>query len=128
MNKKGFTLTELIAVIAIIGIVLLIVIPVTNTIMKDNDKEKGMAYVQTLEDAVNTYCDMYSVEKVTYVELQKEKLINNSTDVSLGDTTTTTTFTRKDGKVFIGEEAVLSVNLTINKKSYTCTKTSCTQK
>lgn len=122
MNKKGFTLTELIAVIAIIGIVLLIVIPVTNTIMKDNDKEKGMAYVQTLEDAVNTYCDMYGVDEVTYDDLINEKLIISSTDVSLEETLP---FVRIEGKVSIKGEEGLSVDLAINNKHYTCTKTSC---
>ena len=36
MNKKGFTLTELIVVIVIIGLVLLIVIPVSSNIMQNN--------------------------------------------------------------------------------------------
>ena len=49
MNKKGFTLTELIVVIVIIGLVLLIVIPVSSNIMQNNAEEKGKFYVQTLE-------------------------------------------------------------------------------
>lgn len=125
MNRKGFTLTELITVIVIIGVVLLIVIPVTTNIMGDNDKEKGMAYVQTLENAVNTYCDMYSVEDVTYKDLKEENLIDESTDVLSSTLNDETAFKRENGKVVDSKKNVLSISLTINGNSYTCTKISC---
>ena len=85
MNKKGFTLTELIVVIVIIGLVLLIVIPVSSNIMQNNAEEKGKFYVQTLENAVNTYCDMYKTNNVTLEELTSEGLFK--TDGSNGVST-----------------------------------------
>ena len=88
MNKKGFTLTELIVVIVIIGLVLLIVIPVSSNIMQNNAEEKGKFYVQTLENAVNTYCDMYKTNNVEFSELETEGLFSkNSNRVSSDDLT-----------------------------------------
>ena len=80
MNKKGFTLTELIVVIVIIGLVLLIVIPVSSNIMQNNAEEKGKFYVQTLENAVNTYCDMYKTNNVEFSELETEGLSSNNSN------------------------------------------------
>ena len=56
--NKGYTLTEMIAVIAIIGLVLLITIPVTKNMIKTNKEEKYMAYVGLVEKAYLTYSDM----------------------------------------------------------------------
>ena len=58
INIKGFTLTELIAVIAIIGVVLVIVVPATRKIMDNNASEKHILYVQTVEKAVIAYANI----------------------------------------------------------------------
>lgn len=82
MKKNGFTLTELIAVFVIIGLVIIVAIPVSNSIMKNNEKERAMLYVETLEKAVTTYCDLYysgnsSDCSVSYTELKSKKLVND---------------------------------------------------
>lgn len=128
MNKKGFTLTELIVVIVIIGLVLLIVIPVSSNIMQNNAKEKGTFYVQTLENAVNTYCDMYKTNKVTLKDLTDEGLFktvsSNGVSTNLGEKDE---FSREnDGTVkFKGQD--LKITVIINEVKYSCSKTECTK-
>ena len=128
MNKKGFTLTELIVVIVIIGLVLLIVIPVSSNIMQNNAKEKGTFYVQTLETAVNTYCDMYKTNKVTLKDLTDEGLFktvsSNGVSTNLGEKDE---FSREnDGTVkFKGQD--LKITVIINEVKYSCSKTECTK-
>lgn len=125
MNKKGFTLTELIVVIVIIGLVLLIVIPVSSNIMQNNAKEKGTFYVQTLENAVNTYCDMYKTNEVTLGELKSEGLFKESSNGVRAKLENTDNFFREDdGTVkFKGQD--LKITVKINETEYTCDKTKC---
>ena len=100
MNKKGFTLTELIVVIVIIGLVLLIVIPVSSNIIQNNAEEKGKFYVQTLENAVNTYCDMYKTDVVTFGQLTSEGLFKKESSNGVSTDLTKATFKRDpDGTV-----------------------------
>lgn len=125
MNKKGFTLTELIVVIVIIGLVLLIVIPVSSNIMQNNAEEKGKFYVQTLENAVNTYCDMYKTNNVTLGELKSEGLFKESSNGVRAKLENTDKFFREDdGTVkFKGQD--LKITVKINETEYTCDKTKC---
>ena len=125
MNKKGFTLTELIVVIVIIGLVLLIVIPVSSNIMQNNAEEKGKFYVQTLENAVNTYCDMYKTNNVMLKDLKSEGLFKESTNGVRAKLENTDKFFREDdGTVkFKGQD--LKITVKINETEYTCDKTKC---
>lgn len=126
MNKKGFTLTELIVVIVIIGLVLLIVIPVSSNIMQNNVEEKGKFYVQTLENAVNTYCDMYKTDNVTLEELKREGLFKTESSNGVSTKLTDATFSREaDGtvKFFNGQDLIISV--IINGTEYSCSKAEC---
>ncbi len=133
MNKKGFTLTELIVVIVIIGLVLLIVIPVSSNIMQNNAKEKGTFYVQTLENAVNTYCDMYKTNTVEFSKLETEGLFSkNSNRVSSNDLAGAFFQISSTGEVQIkkANETTynpISLNVTINGTKYSCSKTECTE-
>lgn len=126
MNKKGFTLTELIVVIVIIGLVLLIVIPVSSNIMQNNAEEKGTFYVQTLENAVNTYCDMYKTNEVTLEELISEGLFktksSNGVNPSLKETDN---FSRNNEGIVLYNGGDLKITVTINGTKYTCSKTKC---
>lgn len=126
MDKKGFTLTELIVVIVIIGLVLLIVIPVSSNIMQNNAEEKGTFYVQTLENAVNTYCDMYKTNNVTLEELTSEGLFK--TDGSNGVSANLEKkdeFSREtDGTVKFNNKK-LEISVKINGANYICSKTKC---
>ena len=131
MNKKGFTLTELILVIVIIGLVLLIVIQVSSNIMQNNAEEKGKFYVQTLENAVNTYCDMYKTNNVKFSELETEGLFSkNSNRVSSDDLTDASFQISSAGEVQIKKAtettySSILLDVTINGTEYTCDKTKC---
>lgn len=125
MNKKGFTLTELIVVIVIIGLVLLIVIPVSSNIMQNNAEEKGKFYVQTLENAVNTYCDMYKTNNVTLKELKNEGLFKTGSSNGVSTDLTEATFYRDpDGTVKFNNKE-LEIPVKINGANYICSKTKC---
>lgn len=134
MNKKGFTLTELIVVIVIIGLVLLIVIPVSSNIMQNNAEKKGTFYVQTLENAVNTYCDMYKTNNVEFSELETEGLFSkNSNRVSSDDLTDASFRISSAGEVQIKKATEITyssilLDVTINGTEYTCDKTKCEKK
>lgn len=55
MNKKGFTLAELLGVITILGIIALIAVPtVTNTIKKQNEKAYNIQ-IEYLENSLSAY-------------------------------------------------------------------------
>lgn len=126
MNKKGFTLTELIVVIVIIGLVLLIVIPVSSNIMQNNAEEKGKFYVQTLENAVNTYCDMYKTNEVTLKDLTDEGLFKTVSSNGVSTSLKEATFSRANGIVQLDDEE-LKIPVTINGTEYSCSKTECTK-
>lgn len=129
MNKKGFTLTELIVVIVIIGLVLLIVIPVSSNIMQNNAEKKGTFYVQTLENAVNTYCDMYKTDVVTFGQLTSEGLFkkesSNGVSTNLGGNVE---FSRVNGIVQRNDtekDEEFKIPVTINGTEYSCSKAEC---
>lgn len=126
MNKKGFTLTELIVVIVIIGLVLLIVIPVSSNIMQNNAEEKGKFYVQTLENAVNTYCDMYKTNNVTLEELTREGLFKTESSNGVSaNLEKKDEFSREtDGTVKFNNKK-LEISVKINGANYICSKTKC---
>ena len=131
MNKKGFTLTELIVVIVIIGLVLLIVIPVSSNIMQNNAEEKGKFYVQTLENAVNTYCDMYKTDVVTFGQLTSEGLFktesSNGVSTNLGGNVE---FSRVNGIVQRNDtekDEEFKILVIINGANYICSKTECSK-
>lgn len=126
MNKKGFTLTELIVVIVIIGLVLLIVIPVSSNIMQNNAEEKGKFYVQTLENAVNTYCDMYKTNNVTLKELTSEGLFKTESSNGVSaNLEKKDEFSREtDGTVKFNNKK-LEISVKINGANYICSKTKC---
>lgn len=126
MNKKGFTLTELIVVIVIIGLVLLIVIPVSSNIMQNNAEEKGKFYVQTLENAVNTYCDMYKTNNVMLKDLKSEGLFKteSSNGVRTNNLQDEANFYRENGTVKFNNKE-LEIPVKINGANYICSKAKC---
>ena len=87
MNKKGFTLIELVVAIAVMGVVMVIALPTINTYTGDNDKKKFVAYEKTLKSAAKLYTDAYDEDLfgykntgcqiVTYDDLKGKKLIED---------------------------------------------------
>lgn len=120
MKKNGFTLTELIAVFVIIGLVIIVAIPVSNSIMKKNEEERAMLYVETLEKAVTTYCDLYYSGDdsctVSYNELKNKKLVNDYNYKGVKANINNNTSFNKDIVVEFKKD---------NNPVYTCTKTQC---
>lgn len=121
MKKNGFTLTELIAVFVIIGLVIIVAIPVSNSIMKKNEEERAMLYVETLEKAVTTYCDLYysgnsSDCEVSYSELKNKKLVNDYNYKGVKANINNNTSFNKDIVVEFKKD---------NNPVYICTKTQC---
>jgi len=57
-NKKGFTLTELLAVIIILGLIMVIVIPALVKKFSDTKEDKCKIYTETVEKALLTYADI----------------------------------------------------------------------
>ena len=61
--KRGFTLIELIAVITVLGLILLIVIPITLNLIKDSKKttneESVEMYGRAIDEAIATYFVKY---------------------------------------------------------------------
>ena len=86
INKKGFTLTEILAVIAILGVILAIAVPSYNSLSKKFEK----AYYEKLEDSILAAAKSYYKENaesrpaellysnvVTFSELKTNKNIDD---------------------------------------------------
>ena len=81
MNKKGFTLVELIVVIAIMGVILILALPQVGRIRTSNQNAKYDTYAQAVERGAKLYVDNYSRDlfgyndsgcvEVKYSELEK---------------------------------------------------------
>lgn len=132
---KGFTLTEMIAVIAIIGLVLLISIPVTQNMMKSNREQQFMTYVESVEKALKTYADIrmanntektgangVSIEDLVSIGYIKEfkvedfVVVNKSFDLKKEDS----------GKVIINSGSVLTLKFKKGSTKVCCSKETCT--
>ena len=66
MNKKGFTLVELIVVIAIMGVILILALPQVGRIRANNRDAKFDAYAQAIERGAKLYVDNYSRDLFGY--------------------------------------------------------------
>ena len=148
MKKNGFTLTEMIAVIVIIGIILLVTIPVMSILFGNSKEEKYMFYVETVEKALYSYGDLefpmskYKADGVTpeEIEISLDDLINNNylkkfnEDGVTVSNSTKFKITKANGKVTIvsdnegtiGGTNSFSLKFTkTGEPDVDCTKTSC---
>ena len=69
MNKKGFTLIELIAVIAILAIVMGITLVTTTTGFGKAKKKSENVFIGTVKDAINIYIDSSDAKKLNYSKM-----------------------------------------------------------
>lgn len=58
MNKKGFTLVELLAIITILGLIGLITLPITGSIIRDSEKK---TFNETLNSIIES-AKIYNIE------------------------------------------------------------------
>lgn len=88
MNTKGFTLTELIVTIALIGIISMIAFPSISKLKENNKLEKYKAYEKVMETGAKLYVDSKkadlfigrNTEKISYSTLLDNKLIEEFED------------------------------------------------
>ena len=112
INKKGFTLVELLTVIALIGLVTLIAVPAVSSIM---DKEKEKLYkvqIKEVKEALKTWAAMNPKllpevgqgVNITLGELKEDGLIdlefNNPKTKNCYDNDNIFTITNEDGVYF----------------------------
>ena len=57
MNKKGFTLVELLATLVILGVIIGITVVVTSTVFKNTKEKSEDVFISTIEDALDMYLD-----------------------------------------------------------------------
>ena len=94
MNKKGFTLAELIAVIVIVGLILLTAVPAVYKLLSNNKNQKYEYYYKMVEEAAYAYantmkddlgnslssgCINITVDKLVSYNFLKRYNINNET-------------------------------------------------
>ena len=94
MNKKGFTLVELLAIIVLIGVIGLIAIPNISTEISSNDQTKKSMNDKKIENAAKLYVAKYYSKRVikktcdiefTLNDLVTDGLLSVEKDECLGD-------------------------------------------
>ena len=113
MNKKGFTLIELIVVIAIMGVILILALPQISSIQSANRDRKYEAYKESFVSASKLYVDNHARDMfgyndsgcaiIKYSDLKGSNLIKDfaSIDVACSRDTDTFVEVRKVGNNYI---------------------------
>lgn len=78
MNKKAFTLIELIMVIVILGVIAMIAVPTVNSIIKDSKKKAYDEQIALITDTAKTYMSKYDSETGTNNSLKLPKDTSSS--------------------------------------------------
>ena len=87
VNKHGFTLVELIVVIAIMGVILILALPQVSRIQSANKNKKYETYKESLESAAKIYIDNHTKDlfgnnptgciTIKYSDLKRDNLIKD---------------------------------------------------
>ena len=112
MNKKGFTLVELLGVIVILSILTLISIPIINSIVKDSQKQVKESNIDTILEAAYSY----TLDEDIDIELPE----NNDESISITlDTLKKSGYLKKEIKNADTKEPYADTcTVTITKKAY----------
>lgn len=112
-NNKGFTLVELIVVIAIMGIILILALPQVSKIQSANKNKKYDAYYEAIERGTKLYIDSWSKDLfgnnssgciiVKYSELKKNNLVKDfgDKDITCSDDAETYVEVRKVNDTYL---------------------------
>ncbi len=126
MKKNADTLTELVAVITIIGLVILITIPVTKNMIRKNKEEKCTTYVALVENALKTYADMELSKNasttVTLKNLIDNEYISNIDMLKGNPINYSFSISSSNGKITI---PAVKLTFTISNEDYCCDNTYC---
>ena len=82
-NKKGFTIVELVIVIAVIGILAAVLIPTFSSIITEANKS---ADLQTARNEYTEYLVHHPDAEIDYVQLEAGKLYNVKNDFEFSTT------------------------------------------
>ena len=118
MNKKGFTLIELVAVILILGIIALIAIPAVSNVINDSKKHAAevtaLSYIKSIDDQ-NA---LYKLQPDKFTPIQSGNVDDLIVNIK-GDGPTSGTVTVTNGKVSAAELCITGYNATYNGKTVT---------
>ena len=91
MNKKGFTLVELVATIAILGIVMSIAIYAASGGFSEAKNKTEDIFVKTLEDALNVYTDS-DAKRLTFSQTSACSIVKRFGNSNVYKNSTSITF------------------------------------
>ena len=118
MNKKGFTLIELVAVILILGIIALVAIPVVSNVINDSKKHAAevtaMSYIKSIDDQ-NA---LYKLQPDKFTPITSGDVDDLIVNIK-GDGPTSGTVTVTNGKVSEAELCANGYTVTYNGVSTT---------
>ena len=119
MNKRGFTLIELVVVIAIMGVILILALPQVSKIQQANKDKKYDAYHASVERGAKLYIDTYAKDlfgnnnsgcvTVEYSKLKKQNLAKDfgSSEVTCSEDSETYVEVRKVNSEYLYSTAMV---------------------
>lgn len=112
MNKKGFTLVELLGVIVILSVLVLIAIPIVNNIVKNSQKQIKESNVITILNAAYSW----AMDEDLNVTLPEN--VDDSITVNINTLKTTGHLKKEVINAETGDAYTNSCIITITKKNY----------